>query len=237
MDRRFCTDVPQVCNLLMPCRLATFARLWRKRQAIQEATKQQDDHRHRVRPLAPLPDDTDVWVNVQGRNVPGRVNSTPRSYIIDTPSSQVRQNRSWINRRLPKTVPSQVSIQSNESRPTTHSQTGTVIRPPDQLTYVFLIRKGDVTDVTYTDIIHIVYYTICNLAINICIYLGCLTSLYLYVIHAYYIHCVFVACINQSVWVANILQLKNLYYKLRHLQYNLLVWSSTVLIVNTKSYG
>ena len=48
----------------------------------------------RVRPLTPLPNDTDMWVNVQGRDVPGRVNSsysTPRSYIIETPTGHFPQ--------------------------------------------------------------------------------------------------------------------------------------------------
>ena len=130
-------DVPQVCNLLIPDwpHLKGFEE---KDRQYKKQQKQQYDHRHRVRSVTPLPDDTDVWVNVQGRNVPGRVNSrysTPRSYIIDTPTSQVRRNRSQINKRLPEAAPSQVSIQSDESRPTTRSQTGTVIRPPDRLSY------------------------------------------------------------------------------------------------------
>ena len=109
MGRRLRTDVPQVSNLLIPDwpHLQGFEEKDRK---YKQQQKEQYDNRHRVRPLTPLPNDTDVWVNVQGRDVPGRVNSsysTPRSYIIETPTGQVRRNRSHINRRLPETIPSQ----------------------------------------------------------------------------------------------------------------------------------
>jgi len=133
MGRRLRTDVPQVSNLLTPDwpHLQGFVE---KDRQYKKQQKQQYDHHHKVRSVAPLPDDTDVWVNVQGRNVPGTVNSrysTPRSYNIDTPTGQVRRNRSQLNERLPETTQSQASLQSDASRPCTRSQTGTVIRPPD----------------------------------------------------------------------------------------------------------
>ena len=137
MGRRLRTDVPQVSNLLIPDwpHLQGFEEKDRK---YKQQQKEQYDSRHRVRSLTPLPNDTDVWVNIQGRDVPGRVNSsysTPRSYIIETPTGQVRRNRSHINRRLPETIPSQQSPQNGGTRPITRSQTGTTIRPPDRLSY------------------------------------------------------------------------------------------------------
>ena len=136
MSRRLHTDVPQVSNLLIPdCpQLQGFEEKDRK---YKQQQKEQYDSRHTVRPLTPLPNDTDVWVNVQGRDVPGTVNSshsTPHSYIINTPTGQVRRNRSHITRCLPETIPSQPSQQNGTSRPITRSQTGTTIRPPDRLT-------------------------------------------------------------------------------------------------------
>ena len=138
MGRRLRTDVPQVANLLIPdwSHLQCFEE---KDREYKQQQKEQYDNRHRVRSIPPLPDDTEVWVNIQGREVPGRVNSrfhTPRFYIIDTPTGgQVRRNRSQINRRAPVTTPSQTSSQSDRLRPNTRLQTGTLIRPPDRLTY------------------------------------------------------------------------------------------------------
>ena len=141
MGRRLRTDVPQVANLLIPD--------WPHLQGFEEKDKvykqQQKEHydsRHRVRPVAPLSDDADVWINVQGRDIAGRINSghpNPRSYVVDTPTGQVRRNRSQINRRLPETpsLPRSLRItsQSESSRPLTRLQTGTSIRPPDRLAY------------------------------------------------------------------------------------------------------
>ena len=66
MGRRLCTDIPQVSNLLIPDwpHLQGFEEKDRK---YKQQQKEQYDSRHRVRPLTPLPNDTDVWVNVQGR--------------------------------------------------------------------------------------------------------------------------------------------------------------------------
>ena len=121
MGRRIRTDVPQVANLLIPdwSHLQGFEEKDRK---YKQQQKEQYDNRHRVKSVPPLPDDTEVWVNIQGREVPGRVNShyhTPRSYIIDTPTGEVRQNRSQINRRAPETITSHVSSRSDRSRPNT----------------------------------------------------------------------------------------------------------------------
>ena len=75
------TNIPQVSNLLIPDwpHLQGFEEKGRKYKRQQ---KEQYDSRHRVRPLTTLANDTDVWVNLQGTDVPGRVNSsysTPRS--------------------------------------------------------------------------------------------------------------------------------------------------------------
>ena len=88
MGRRLRTDVPQVPNLLIPD--------WPHLQGFEEKDKEYKqqhkehyDSRHRVRPVTPLPDDVDVWINVQGRDIAGRINSrypNPRSYVVDTPT-------------------------------------------------------------------------------------------------------------------------------------------------------
>ena len=58
----------------------------------KEQQKENYDHSHRVKTAAILPENTDVWVNTQGRNVPGTVvttATTPRSYIVTMPSGAI----------------------------------------------------------------------------------------------------------------------------------------------------
>jgi len=92
MGRRLHTDVSQVSNLLVPDwpHLHGFAE---KDVQYKKLQKEQYDHRHRTKPVASLPDDTEVWVNMKGRQILGRVNTsgpTPRSYLISVSTGQVR---------------------------------------------------------------------------------------------------------------------------------------------------
>ena len=67
---------------------------------MKERQKETYNRQHRVRPVPTLPDDTPVWVNTQGRQVPGRVITTadtPRSYVVEVPSGQVRRNRAAVH--------------------------------------------------------------------------------------------------------------------------------------------
>ena len=75
MGRRPRTDVPQVSNLLIPD-WPHLQRFEEKDRKYKQQQKEQYDSHHRVRSLTPLPNDTDVWVNAQGRDVPGRANSS-----------------------------------------------------------------------------------------------------------------------------------------------------------------
>jgi len=94
MGRQLQTDVPQVANQLVPNwpHLQGFAE---KRKHFKEQQKEQYDCRHRVRSAEQFPADTVVWVNTQGKQVPGSIvaiSNTPRSYIVSKPSGKVRQN-------------------------------------------------------------------------------------------------------------------------------------------------
>ena len=75
MDRQLRTDIPQVSNLLIPDwpHLQGFVKKDRK---YDQQQKEQYGGHHGVSPLTPLPNDIDMWMNVQGRDVPGRVNSS-----------------------------------------------------------------------------------------------------------------------------------------------------------------
>jgi len=84
MGIRLRTDGPQMSNLHVPDwpHLHGFSE---KDAQYKKLQKEQYDRRHRTKPVASLPDDTEVWVNVESRQITSRVNTnllTPRSYLI-----------------------------------------------------------------------------------------------------------------------------------------------------------
>jgi len=67
---------------------------------FKEQQKRDYDRRHHTRSLPDIPDNTDVWVTTDDRNTPGqtmRTADTPRSYILPTPSGEIRRNRNQFN--------------------------------------------------------------------------------------------------------------------------------------------
>ena len=70
MGRRLCSDVPQVSSLFIPV-LPHPQGFEEKDGNISNSRKNNNyDGHHRMRPLTPMPNDTDVWVNVHGRGLP-----------------------------------------------------------------------------------------------------------------------------------------------------------------------
>ena len=54
------------------------------------------DTRHGTKPLPIIPNDSQVWVTTGNHRSPGHVTAqaeAPRSYLVETPSGQVRRNR------------------------------------------------------------------------------------------------------------------------------------------------
>ena len=67
---------------------------------FKDSQKRHYDRRHRVRSLLEIPDNTDVWITSNGNNIPGktvRMADTPRSYVVQTPTGELRRNWSQIN--------------------------------------------------------------------------------------------------------------------------------------------
>ena len=133
MGRRIRTDIPQVKKQFVPNwpLVANFKVQDEKFKALQ---KRSYDKRHRVKQLPELPDKLPVWVENQGRQVPGEIiqrEVAPRSYLVDTPAGEVRRNRSHLRIRLEDVD----SADHPYPRRTimTRSRTGTAIRPPDRL--------------------------------------------------------------------------------------------------------
>ena len=157
MGRRIRTTVPQTKQQLTPQwqYLGEFQRLNKLYKGKQ---KEDFDRGHRVKELPELPDDSDVWITGDTEPIPGRIVTpaeTPRSYIVETPTGEVRRNRSQL-RAVPENeqgnaqaqptiptptepgtpMPTQQSTPVAQSTPRvimTRSRTGTEIRPPDRL--------------------------------------------------------------------------------------------------------
>ena len=112
------------------------------------------DESHRVQSRSEIPIGTDVWVSSGGNDrIRGKVTSsanTPRSYIVETPSGEVRRTREHLvpvpeetHVGQKSTVVSQeepaVDERSNYSTPSspivsrTRLKTGVSIRPPQRL--------------------------------------------------------------------------------------------------------
>lgn len=151
MGRRVRTPVPQTGVKLIPTwpYLETFRE---KNAAFKDAQKGNFDKSHRAKTLQPIQDNTDVWITSESDPVRGKVLSsagTPRSYVVETPSGQVRRNRSHLNVVPPEededvtsetesSQPAQTLASSSPQRSSpkvfmTRSRTGTAIRRPDRL--------------------------------------------------------------------------------------------------------
>ena len=133
MGRRLRTDVPQTLNQLTPQwpYLDDF-RACNEEYKVKQ--KQDFNRRHKVRDLPDILNDTDVWITTNDRPIAGKVTSpanTPRSYHIDTPSGQLRRNRSQVNiRQESQQDPSSTQCRSPVM---TRSRTGAGVIPPDRL--------------------------------------------------------------------------------------------------------
>ena len=85
------------------------------------------------------------WLHIQmihvfGLQVPGRIIQsahTPQSYLVSTPSGEVRRNQSDLRPRISHNIydGDNDSHVNTRSPIQTHSRSGVDIRPPDQLSY------------------------------------------------------------------------------------------------------
>ena len=134
--RRLRSDVPQTKEHLVP-HWSYITEFRRQDEEFKLKQKQNFDHRHRVKPLPEIPDDTEVWVTTDRQPVTGRVvthATTPRSYVVNTSNSTVRRNRSQINVAPNSTSSSSSNVPNPIREPImTRSRTGTPVAPPDRL--------------------------------------------------------------------------------------------------------
>ena len=137
MGRCIQCNLPQTLHLLIP----KWPHLEKFRNSNSEAKqKQTDDYdtRNGNRSLPDIPSDTTVWVATGHYHIAGRVlgpANTPRSYMVDTDSGQIRPNRSHLTIRPDSQPSKQENVGNHLSRSPvqTRTCTGTPIFPPDRL--------------------------------------------------------------------------------------------------------
>ena len=141
MGRSLRTCLPQIQEQLVPKwpYLPKFRALnleYKKKQ------KRDFDKRHRTQDVEDIPSRSKVWITSEGRHTEGRVVSpaeSPRSYLVDTPTGVVRQNRQHLNVAPPAQENSepdtaeQCTDQPPQNRIVTRSETGTTVKPPERL--------------------------------------------------------------------------------------------------------
>ena len=107
MGRRLHSSLPQTVASLVPqwSYLKEFTVADQKFKAQQKINY---DHHHRVCNLPEIPDNIDVWITTDNHNIPGKtlcLADTPRSYVIQTSTGELRRNRSQVNVRSSVTEP------------------------------------------------------------------------------------------------------------------------------------
>ena len=101
----------------------------------KDKQKKDFDCYHGVHSLPPISNDTDVWINLDdGTQMLGKVVSTaqsPRSYVVQTSSGQLRRYRSDIKvMPIPAAQNDGQLCASQPTRMMTRTQTETEIKPP-----------------------------------------------------------------------------------------------------------
>lgn len=134
MGRKLRTSLPLTNKQLIP----QWSYLPKFREANEKFKKRQEqdyNRRHRAHEVPALPDDSEVWVTSSNQPTQGRVITpadTPRSYLVETPTGQIRRNQQHLN-IIPNSS-TDVSVPDNiptaRSRIMTRSQTGTEIVAP-----------------------------------------------------------------------------------------------------------
>jgi len=81
-----------------------------------------------------------VWVDNRGQQIPGQISQstpTPRSYIVETPSGELRRNRAHLRTRSGSQIPGVTDgpDANDHCQPVTRLQAGKTIQPPDRLRY------------------------------------------------------------------------------------------------------
>ena len=135
MGRRLRAQLPQIDTVLQP-QWSYFPQFRKSHKTFKEKQKYSYDRQHRVHEVPAIPDETDVCVTTGPNIVQGRVvskSNATRSYLVETPSGTVRQNRYHLGVVPEKEHPYEGDQEEPPLRKImTRTQTGTMIKPPSR---------------------------------------------------------------------------------------------------------
>ena len=97
--RKINTDLPQTDHCLIP-QWTYLERFQKADKVYKDKQQSQYDRRYRTRSLAALLVGSKEWVRSERHRIAGKIVSSagsPRSYIVSTPSGQLRRNRHHLN--------------------------------------------------------------------------------------------------------------------------------------------
>ena len=135
MGRKIRTDLPQPKSTYIPTwtHIQNLKELHEKYKSVQEKYY---NNQHHVKTLPSLPDNSPIWIQTENTHVPGTVVKqaiTPRSYIISTPTGQIRRNRISLRHRRERGTTTETTENEPPRRVVTRSQTGIIVKPPTRL--------------------------------------------------------------------------------------------------------
>ena len=135
MGRRIRSNLPSVKDQLTP-NWDFLDKFRDKNRAFKKKQKANYDRQHGARTLPPIQPESDVWITSGEQPSTGKVISvadTPRSYIVETQTGQVRRNRQHLNIVPPNSKSIDRTEPPTQEQIMTRSRTGTIVSPPDRL--------------------------------------------------------------------------------------------------------
>ena len=137
MGRRLRTTLPVAPHTLKPQKQPMIIE---KETKYREKMEENYNRRHRARDLPILKPEDKVFIrdkNCDGTVIKPAVNS-PRSYVVKTPTGNIRRNRQSLSKIPLQLEPESPSVENNQpvSKPDHNSVTtrsGRVSKPPDRL--------------------------------------------------------------------------------------------------------
>ena len=135
MGHKIRTDLPQSKSNYIPTWTHTqnLKELHEKYKSMQEKYY---NNRHCIKTLPSLPDNTPIWIQTENTQVPGTIVQqavTPRFYIVSTPTGQIRRNRISLRHQREREMTTEINVNEPLRSVVTRSQTGVIVKPPNQL--------------------------------------------------------------------------------------------------------
>lgn len=136
MGRKLRTNLPQLQEQLKPD-WPYLEKFQQQNNKFKCKQKQNFDQRHRVRLVPQIPEGTDVWITSEKPSRSGQVTAHadhPRSYMVNTPTGQVRRNRHHLQAKPTSSLIDGDTEKPNSNTPQQTEDQRNTPSPPQQTT-------------------------------------------------------------------------------------------------------